>query len=250
MEVLITLEEIKIDSEIIKTENDVLIMLDNLFERIDSEWWNNFYIDKEKPIPFFKNIPDENLISYFDREILGQGKALDIGCGNGRNSFYLAEKGFEAYGIDFSKTSIEWGNQMLKDNPRKVNLLCQSLFDFEGEPESFDLIYDSGCFHHIKPHRRTQYLNIVQKHLKPNGYFVMNCFNLKGGANISDYDVYRDYSMHGGLGFTEHKLRTILETSFEIIEFREMKESSDENVFGKSFMWTILMKKKSNLNIT
>ena len=53
----------------------------------------------------------------------------------------------------------------------------------------------------------------------------MICFNLKGGANISDYDVYRDNSMHGGLGFSEYKLKTILEPYFEIIEFREMIES-------------------------
>ena len=44
----------KINSEIIKTENDILVMLDNLLERRDSEWWNNFYCDKEKPIPFLK----------------------------------------------------------------------------------------------------------------------------------------------------------------------------------------------------
>ena len=39
-------------------------------------------------------------------------------------------------------------------------------------------------------------------------------------------------------------LKTILEPYFEIIEFREMIESTDENIFGKSFLWTVLMKKK------
>ncbi|MBC2399614.1 class I SAM-dependent methyltransferase [Clostridium tetanomorphum] len=238
------LEEIKINSEIVKTENDVLIMLDKLLGKVDSEWWNKFYSNKEKQVPFFKNIPDENLISYFDRGLLTRGKALDIGCGNGRNSLYLAEKGFEVCGIDFSRTSIEWGSELTKEDSRRITFLCKSIFDFESEPESFDFIYDAGCFHHIKPHRRNQYLNIILKYLKPTGYFAMNCFNLNGGANISDYDVYRDYSMHGGLGFTEHKLKTILESFFEIIEFREMKESSNENIFGKSFLWTILMKKK------
>jgi 2-polyprenyl-3-methyl-5-hydroxy-6-metoxy-1,4-benzoquinol methylase len=234
----------KINSEIIKTENDILIMLDNLLEKRDSEWWNNFYSDKEKPIPFFKNIPDENLISYFQRGLLKKGKALDIGCGNGRNSFYLAQNGLEAQGVDFSKTSIEWGRKIAKEQSLKVNFLCQSIFEFQDKPESFDFIYDSGCLHHIKPHRRNQYLKTILKYLKPDGYFAMICFNLKGGANISDYDVYRDRSMLGGLGFSEYKLKTILEPYFEIIEFREMIESADEKVFGKSFLWTILMKKK------
>jgi len=234
----------KVESEIIKTENDTLVMLDTLLEKRDNEWWNKFYSDKEKPIPFFKNIPDENLISYIDRGILNPGKSLDIGCGYGRNSFYLAKKEFETYGIDFSKTSIEWGKEIAKEHSIKIIFLCQSIFDFQDKPESFDFIYDSGCLHHIKPHRRNQYLKTILKYLKPNGYFAMICFNLKGGANVSDYDVYRDNSMHGGMGFSEYKLKTILNPYFEILEFREMVESADENVFGKSFLWTVLMKKK------
>lgn len=233
-----------INSEIIRTENDILIMLDNLLEKRDKEWWDNFYSDKAKPIPFFKNIPDENLTSYFNRGLIKPGRALDIGCGNGRNSFYLAQKGMEVYGVDFSKTSIDWAKQTAKGESKKVNFLCESIFDFQDKPESFDFIYDSGCLHHIKPHRRTQYLKTILKYLKPEGYFGMICFNLEGGANISDYDVYRDKSMNGGLGFSEYKLKAILEPYFEIIELRKMVESEDENIFGKSFLWTVLAKKK------
>jgi len=79
----------KINSEIIKTENDILIMLDNLLEKRDSEWWNNFYSDKEKPIPFFKNIADENLISYFDRELIKQRKHLILAAETEETLFIL-----------------------------------------------------------------------------------------------------------------------------------------------------------------
>lgn len=233
-----------IDSEIVNSEDDILIMLDSLMEKRENKWWNDFYSNKDNPVPFFENIPDENLISYFDSGILNKGKALDIGCGNGRNSLYLAQNGWDVIGIDFSNTTIEWAIETAKASSINVDFLCQSIFEFENELDSFDFIYDSGCFHHIKPHRRNQYLNIILKYLKKDGYFSMTCFNLKGGANISDYDVYRDYSMHGGLGFTEYKLKKILEPYFEIVEFREMKESYNDNVFGKSFIWTVLMKKK------
>jgi 2-polyprenyl-3-methyl-5-hydroxy-6-metoxy-1,4-benzoquinol methylase len=234
----------KLDSEIIKSENDILIMLDNLMDKRDGEWWSNFYSNKGKPIPFFKNIPDENLVSYVDSGILKHGKVLDVGCGIGRNSIYLSNNGFEVCGIDFSKTSIEMAKEIAKVQSIKIDFLCESIFDFQCQPESFDFIYDSGCFHHIKPHRREQYLNTILSLLKPDGYFAMACFNLKGGANISDYDVYRDFSMHGGLGFTEFKLKTILEPYFKIIEFREMKEAADENIMGLPFLWTVLMKHK------
>lgn len=235
----------KINSEIIKTEDDVFLMLDEFLEKRDNEWWNKFYSNKEKAVPFFKNIPDENLITYFDRGILKEGKALDIGCGKGRNSIYIAKKGLEVCGVDFSETSIEMANKIATEQGIKVKFSCQSIFDFQSEKENYDFIYDSGCFHHIKPHRREQYLSTILKYLKPNGYFAMICFNLKGGANISDYDVYKDNSMHGGMGFSDYKLKIILESYFQIVEFREMIESDNEEVFGKSSLWSVLMRKKN-----
>ena len=235
----------KFDEELIITNEDTFNMLDNIIEKRDNEWWNKFYSDREKPIPFFNNIPDENLISYCTSNILKSGKALDVGCGNGRNSLYLATQGFNVIGIDISDNSIKWANELAEAYSNKPYFKCESLFNFEDEPKSFDFINDSGCFHHIKPHRRQNYFELILKYLKDGGYFSMTCFNLNGGANISDYDVYRDYSMHGGLGFTEYKLKKILEPYFEIIEFRKMNESKDSKIYGKDFLWVILMKKRN-----
>ncbi|MGG5461124.1 class I SAM-dependent methyltransferase [Clostridium sp. B9] len=234
----------KINKEIIITNENTLTMLDNILEKRDALWWDKFYSDKEKPIPFFKNIPDENLISYCKSNILTKGKALDIGCGNGRNSLYLSKQGFAVTAIDISNNSISWAKDLSKKYDKAPNFLCKSLFDFTDEPKSFNFINDSGCFHHIKPHRRSNYFETILKYLNDDGYFSMTCFDLEGGANISDYDVYRDYSMHGGLGFSEYKLKTILESHFKIIEFRKMKESKDPNIYGKDFLWVVLMKKK------
>jgi SAM-dependent methyltransferase len=234
----------KIDIEIIKNEEDVFFMLDELLQKRDAEWWDKFYSNREKPIPFFINAPDENLVSYLEKGIFKSGKILDIGCGNGRNSMYLAKKGFQVDGIDFSQTSIEWASQEAQENSINVNFINKSIFDFEASDSSYDYIYDSGCLHHIKPHRRSQYINKVVGLLKDGGYFGLTCFNLKGGANISDYDVYRDFSMHGGLGFSKSKLTAILEPYFSILEFREMKEIKDNSMFGKEFCWTVLMRKK------
>lgn len=189
--------------EIILSTDDVLDMLDELLEKRDGEWWNNFYSERSRPVPFFKNIPDEELISYCENGTFQKGKSLDIGCGNGRNAIYLAEQKFDSYGIDISKESIAWAREMVQNSPQKPCFEEKSLFDFVADSKSFDLILDSGCFHHIKPHRREEYLKKIQILLKDDGYFLMTCFNLDGGANITDYDVYRDYSMHGGLGFSK-----------------------------------------------
>lgn len=232
------------DHEIILSYNDTLNMLDDILEKRDHEWWNKFYADKNKPVPFFRNIPDEELVSYCEKGILTGGTALDIGCGNGRNSRYLASQGFWVTGIDFSEQSIRWAKS-LTAKEENINFQCTSMLEYTADANSFDFILDSGCFHHIKPHRREQYLSGILNCLKEDGYFLMTCFNPDGGANISDYDVYRDYSMHGGLGFSEYKIKKILSNYFDIVDFRKMKETDNIKIFGKDFMWVILMKKKA-----
>jgi 2-polyprenyl-3-methyl-5-hydroxy-6-metoxy-1,4-benzoquinol methylase len=217
-------------------------MLDILMEERESEFWDKFYSDREKEIPFFKNKVDENLVDYIKNDYLKPGRTLEIGCGPGRNAIYLAKNNFAVEAIDYSEVSIEWAEDRAEAADVSVDFQCLSFFDYDTAEETFDFIYDSGVLHHIKPHRRFEYLRKIWKLLKPNSYFALVCFNLKGGANISDYDVYRNYSMKGGLGFSEYKLKKVLSPFFDIIEFREMKKM-ETDLFGEEFLWTALMKK-------
>ena len=232
----------ELEEKIVVTTDDVLNMLDDLFELRDSQWWDGFYADKEKPVPFFKDAPDEPLVSGVASGLLTGGRALDIGCGNGRNTRYLAKNGYTAVGIDISKESVRWAKDL--SGVPQPEFQCCSLESYDGAPGSFDLILDCGCFHHIKPHRRQQYLERVQNLLREDGRFLMTCMDVEAGADISDYDAYRDLSMHGGMGFSEQKLRHILSPFFQIDELRKMQESVDPRVFGKSFLWIVWMTKK------
>ncbi len=104
---------------------------------------------------------------------------------------YLDKCGYQATGIDFSEESIKWARKNAIIKKSEAKFINQSFFDFEDEYGSYDLIHDSGCLHHIKPHRRDQYLSKIQGLLSVEGYFSLTCFNLKGGTNISDFDVYK-----------------------------------------------------------
>ncbi|WP_348651724.1 hypothetical protein [Paenibacillus silviterrae] len=60
---------------------------------------------------------------------------------------------------------------------------------------------------------------------------------------MSDWDVYRECSLKGGLGFTEEKLRLIFR-DFEVIELRKMRELGHSNtVFGVDALLTVLFRK-------
>lgn len=56
-----------------------------------------------------------------------KGAALDIACGNGRNSFYLAGLGFEVDALDISDVAIEWVRQQAQTGKAAVQPYCLNL---------------------------------------------------------------------------------------------------------------------------
>ncbi|MFD3448888.1 class I SAM-dependent methyltransferase [Microbacteriaceae bacterium 4G12] len=232
--------------ETISSYEDLLTMLDSLL-REPTQFWDDFYSNREKEIPFFSNKSDENLVSYFEKKIFNPGKVLELGCGPGRNAIYFAEKGCLVDAVDLSKESIQWATERAKEKNVNVNFMYNNIFDLQIEEGTYDIVYDSGCFHHIAPHRRMSYINLVKKALKPGGYFAITCFvqgGELGGADITDWEVYKIQSLKGGLGFTDEKLRVIFR-DFSEVEIRKMKEiKQSDKLFGVSGLWTALFMKK------
>ncbi|WP_270180715.1 class I SAM-dependent methyltransferase [Alkalihalobacillus sp. CinArs1] len=224
----------------IKTNEDLMNLLDSLL-REPTSFWDKFYEDREKPIPFFKQVPDENLVTW----PIPKGRVLEIGSGPGRNAIYLAKHGFEVDAVDLSRTAIQWGTERAKEEEVDVNFIHGSLFELKVDPESYDFIYDSGCFHHLPPHRRISYVTFIQKALKVDGLFGLTCFTPDGplgGSTMSDQEVYEERSLQGGLGYSKERLQSIFE-AFSEVEIREMKESSDPTLFGVNGLMVALFKK-------
>ena len=77
----------------IYTADDLLRTLDDLLEARGGAWWDGFFADRSKPVPFFADRPDENLAEWFTDGLLAPGRVLELGCGPGRNALYLAGQG-------------------------------------------------------------------------------------------------------------------------------------------------------------
>lgn len=224
--------------------NDLLDMLDDVL-REPKEFWENFYEDRTKELPFFKiKGPDENLVEYFDNG-LSPKRVLELGCGPGRNAIYMAKKGCEVDALDISENAIIWAKERANEEGVNINFHCVSLFDFEFDPHSFDFVYDCGLFHHLAPHRRLTYIEIIKKVLKKDGHFGIVCFNTDGALDTSDWDVYKEKSLKRGIGYTEERLKEVFEMNFTIKYFRKMKKTiQPDGLFGEDFLWTSLMQVK------
>jgi SAM-dependent methyltransferase len=215
---------------------DLLTVLDGLF--VDTPEWEKFYGDRDKPVPFFAAKPDENLVSYVERGSVPPGRALDLGCGPGRNAMYLASAGFTVDAVDLSPAAIEWARERTAD----VRFLCGDAFTLE--LDEYDFVYDSGCFHHLPPHRRVSYLALLARCLKPGGHFGLACFAAgEMGTAAPDAELYRQGRLEGGVGYTAESLRWIFEDLTEV-ELRRMTEEPPSSPhYGVPFLWTALFRR-------
>ncbi len=233
--------------ETICTFDDLLLTLDQLLKENARFNWDNFYSNRDREVPFFSNYPDENLVKYFRNNVFHPGKrVLELGCGPGRNAIYFAENGCSVDAVDQSEEALIWGKERVKETNLPVNFIKKNIFELDIEESSYDIVYDSGTFHHIAPHRRMSYLNLVKRALKSNGFYALTCFRVGGkygGSDITDLEVYKIQSLKGGLGFTEEKLRTIF-NDFKEIEIRNMEPTNQNDVMAIEGLLTALFQKK------
>jgi SAM-dependent methyltransferase len=218
--------------------------LDTLLAPRGGSWWDNFYSDRSKTCPFFVPHPDESLAQFIEEGLIHPGRAIDVGCGNGRNSIFLARHGFSVEAVDLSETAIEWARERAAQAGVVVSLTQASVFDLGLQAAEYDLVYDSGCFHHIPPHRRAQYVELIVGAIRPGGWLCLTCFRPEGGSGYSDAEVYERRSLGGGLGYTEERLREVWSKGLRIHRLRQMnaRDASSE-LFGESFLWALLAQK-------
>ncbi|KPF68156.1 hypothetical protein IP84_10385 [beta proteobacterium AAP99] len=224
--------------------------LDAQLTRETSPRWDAFYADRARPCGFFGTAPDESLHGWLESGRIPRPgataprAALDLGCGNGRNAVFLAQQGFAVTGVDYSATAIRWATERAAAAGATLKLRCENVFALDLPAGGFDLIYDSGCFHHIAPHRRACYVQLVHDALRPGGLFALTCFRPEGGSGLTDAQVYERGSLGGGLGYTEAQLRQHWGSALDILELRQMqKPAAGSGLFGEPFLWVMLAQK-------
>lgn len=240
------------------TVEGVLTLLDGLFAgQADrwttaggSSWWDGFYEDRGKPVPFFVAKPDENLVSYLDRGLITKPRVLELGCGPGRNAIHLASAGCTVDAVDLSPAAISWAEERARESGTSVRFHCGDAFALTKTMLTgpYDLIYDSGCFHHLPPHRRISYLDLIDRCLTPGGYFGLVCFapDENGGSTLPNAEFYRRRTLEGGLAYTPDSLRHIFAglTEWELGRMRD--EPGDSECFGEPFLWTALFRRETS----
>lgn len=117
------------------------------------------------------------------------------------------------------------------------------MFKADIESASVDFVYDSGLFHHLPPHRRILYYELINRILKPDMYFGLTCFAAGKNAapEVDDWEYYKENRV--GIAFTEKRLIDFWGRGFDIIGIRPYRDGVDGTIQGLSMMWTCLFRK-------
>lgn len=108
--------------------------------------------------PWDSGVPPPELVTFVEAN--PAGRSLDLGCGTGTNTVYLAQKGWEATGIDFVPRAIDTANKKAAAARVSPRLLVGDVTHLSelGIGDGYNLLLDLGCFHSIPDAGRDDYV--------------------------------------------------------------------------------------------
>ncbi len=153
---------------------------------------------KEEPqndtLRFFKFLKKERKYRLEDRNI------LDLGCGTGRNSNYLADLSNKVTGIEISKTAIDLAKKRAKELGVDVDYKLGDIgTNYDIASDSIDVILDVTSSNSLNEKSREIYLSEMNRVLKREGYIFIRALCKDGNKNVKnllknspgrEYDTY------------------------------------------------------------
>ena len=121
--------------------------------------------------------PSEALCQFVGR-VYGTGpgvvhdvEALEIGCGNGANVWFLAKHCRAVTGVDGSPTALQLAADRLRADGLSATLKACDALDLPFPDSSFDLVVDVQCVQHIKFSDHERAFREIARVLRPGGWF-------------------------------------------------------------------------------
>jgi len=117
---------------------------------------------------------------------LHPGRAIDLGCGEGDNAIYLAERGFEVTGVDYAEAAIDKARAKAARAGVTVDFQVGDLTELVDVDGPFDVLVDYGVYDDLRLDQRPLYVRTVERLVRPGSQFFFWCFEweLKGWERL------------------------------------------------------------------
>lgn len=200
-------------------------------QRKDPERWDQRYVDGD--LPWDSGVPDPHLPPVLEHHGIEPGTALEVGCGTGTNSIWLARQGFDVTGVDLSRVAI----QRAEAKAAEAGVACRFVAgDFLADPVPggpYAFVYDRGVLHVFdEAEDRTRFAARVAEELEPGGFW----FSLIGSTDGPPRDP-------GPPRRSATEITAAVEPCFEILELRST--SFDQGDHRQARAWVLVARVRS-----
>lgn len=152
----------------------------------NSAWWNERFKSRKLEI-----LQHEWRLELDAEHFKGMNRVLDLACGDGRNSIYLAKKGYEVYAVDFSGEAI---NRLKYFSQEAGVMITTKMVDVTSpwELSQLDCKVDAIIVNHYRPLPKVY--PVLSSLLCDNGVLWVNGFASvpEDNPNIKADDIIQD----------------------------------------------------------
>lgn len=136
--------------------------------RWDADFWNERYSGHEQ---VWSGHVNAVLATEVDR--LPPGRALDVGCGEGGDALWLAERGWRVDGIDVSSVAIERAARRAESVglSERTSFETRDLLAWSPPVATYDLV--SAAFIHLDGDRRREVYAALAEAVAPGGRLLV-----------------------------------------------------------------------------
>lgn len=187
-----------------------------------TERFDEFYDSDELS---FGDAPTKEVEEYIDG-LGGSGLALDMGAGDGRNSLFLAEKGFDVIALDSSKTGLEKLQRIANERGLgdRLKIVHMDAREWEYPERKFDLIVAITLFDHLEGSDINKLFHKVRKSLKRGGYIFIKVHTIEDPGYRGDDDNASELSSEIKHYFRPNELLKLLRGNYHIRKYEERTE--------------------------
>ncbi len=177
-------------------------------------------------VPWDQPLPPPEIIALADA--LPPGKALDLGCGPGRTSLYLARRGWRCDGIDFVPEAIALARERAAQAgvAGRARFTVGSVTNLDSMEPPYDLAIDIGCMHNLRGADLDAYAAEVARMVRDGGLYVLF-------AHLAADDA-PDTERHG---LTDETLRALFAPTFTLERAELGQTTVGEMTWPSAWYW-------------
>jgi SAM-dependent methyltransferase len=106
-----------------------------------------------------------------------RGEVLDAGCGTGENALFLAARGLDVLGVDWSRLAIERARMKAAERGVRATFEVADALDLGALHRTFESVLDCGLFHTFEDGDRATYVSSLASVVRPGGVLQLLCFS-------------------------------------------------------------------------